>query len=302
MKFKWVSPPQTSQAATPQPFGRPPSQRPADVRTAIASTPAVGTPTLKPSKAAVGPVTRGPQATSAIIPLLEGDAARAVAHRAGHIQIIAAAGSGKTEVVSQRVASLLAEGAAPESIVAFTFTEKAASEMKERIRERVTARIGAQATDQLGRLFVGTIHAFCFRTLQTYVPRYETYTPLDANQLTNFLYQQHRIIGLADINPTDGTFKSIESFQRGIDVIENELVDLDSLAAGAFKTAVSNYYASLDRYQFMSFGTQIVRAVEALADAATHKAVTDPIRHLIVDEYQDVNPAQEQLIRLLAKP
>src|SRR3954454_10963362 len=86
------------------------------------------------------------------IPTLAGEAAAAVAHRGGHVQIIAAAGSGKTEVVSQRVASLLAEGEPAESIVAFTFTEKAAAELKERIRQRVTAKLGDAATDRLGRL------------------------------------------------------------------------------------------------------------------------------------------------------
>src|SRR3954452_16635792 len=115
------------------------------------------------------------------IPVLDGEAAAAVAHRGGHVQIIAAAGSGKTEVVSQRVASLLAEGEPAESIVAFTFTEKAAAELKERIRDRVTARMGATATDQLGRVYVGTIHGYCFRLLQTHVQRYETFTPLDPN-------------------------------------------------------------------------------------------------------------------------
>jgi len=64
------------------------------------------------------------------IPNLEGDAADAVSHRGGHIQIIASAGSGKTETVSQRIAGLVAEGVAPSEIVAFTFTEKAAEELK----------------------------------------------------------------------------------------------------------------------------------------------------------------------------
>src|SRR5262245_18909985 len=123
------------------------------------------------------------------IPVLEGEAAAAVAHRGGHVQIIASACSGKTEVVSQRVASLLAEGERPESIIAFTFTEKAAAELKERIRQRVTAKLGDAATDKLGRLYVGTIHAYCFRLLQTHVPKFETYTPLDPNQLTNLLYR-----------------------------------------------------------------------------------------------------------------
>ncbi|WP_380159875.1 ATP-dependent helicase [Kineococcus sp. R86509] len=236
------------------------------------------------------------------IPRLEGDAAKAVAHRGSHIQIIAAAGSGKTEVVSQRVASLLADGEPPESIVAFTFTEKAASELKERIRERVTALEGPDASDQLGRLFVGTIHAYCFRLLQTYVPKYETYTPLDENQLTNLLYRENYLLGLKKIDANQRTFAGIRKFQRGVDVIENELIDLAGLPDDDFKAAVVEYYAMLDRYQFMSFGTQIVRAVEALADPAVHAAVTAALKHLIVDEYQDVNPAQERLIELLAKP
>ena len=247
------------------------------------------------------PSTR-PEPAAAEIPKLDGDAAAAVAHRGGHIQIIAAAGSGKTEVVSQRVASLLSGGEPPESIVAFTFTEKAASELKERIRERVTALQGPGASDQLGRLFVGTIHAYCFRMLQTYVPRYETYTPLDANQLTNLVYRDNHLLGVKQVAPDQGTFRTIAMFQRGIDVIENELIPLDSLPDDEFKRAATEYYAMLDRHQFMSFGTQIVHAVAALEDLTIHAQVTAPLRHLVVDEYQDVNPAQERLIELLAKP
>ncbi len=234
------------------------------------------------------------------IPVLEGEAADAVAHRGSHIQIIAAAGAGKTEVVSQRVASLL-ETERPESIVAFTFTEKAAEELKERIRQRVTARLGEGATDQLGRLYVGTIHGYCFRLLQTHVPKYETYTPLDANQLVNFLYREGTQLKLKE-RFGGKLFQGIHAFLRNVDVVENELVDLPAIPDGDFKTALVNYYDRLDAYRFMSFGTQIVRAVEALADPTVHQQVTSELRHLIVDEYQDVNPAQERLISLLAKP
>ena len=117
-------------------------------------------------------VTNETDATAAI-PVLEGEAADAVAHRGGHVQIIAAAGSGKTEVVSQRVAVAAGRRRAdPASIVAFTFTEKAAEELKERIRRAGRPRsVGDGALDQLGRLFVGTIHAYCFRLLQSHVPR-----------------------------------------------------------------------------------------------------------------------------------
>src|SRR5262245_9036682 len=71
--------------------------------------------------------------TRPLPPTLTGSALEAVRYRGGHLQIIASAGSGKTEVVSQRVADLLADGFSAESIVAFTFTERAADELKNRI-------------------------------------------------------------------------------------------------------------------------------------------------------------------------
>src|SRR5215510_14708328 len=106
-----------------------------------------------------------PVASDGPVPQLSGQAEAAVRHRGSHLQIIASAGSGKTEVVSQRVADLLTDGVRARSIVAFTFTERAAEELKERIRRRVEERLGAGARDLLGGLFVGTIHAYCFRLL-----------------------------------------------------------------------------------------------------------------------------------------
>lgn len=236
-----------------------------------------------------------------IIPELDGDAAKAVSYQGGHLQIIAAAGSGKTEVVSQRVAALIAGGEQPDGIVAFTFTQKAAEELKERIRQRVTALVGEAATDTLGRLFVGTIHAYCFRLLQTHVPTYEAYTAIDDNQLVNLLYREGTRLNLKQFGG-GRIFRGIDEFRRNVDVLENELIASDDLPAGAFRDSVVKYYEMLDGYRFMSFGTQIVRAVEALTDAAIHDRVTAELRHLVVDEYQDVNPAQERLIELLAKP
>lgn len=235
------------------------------------------------------------------IPVLEGEAADAVIHRSSHIQIIAAAGAGKTEVVSQLVASLL-ETERPASIVAFTFTEKAAEELKERIRQRVNSALGEDATGQLGQLFVGTIHSYCFRLLQAYVPQYEMYTPLDENQLVNLLYREAAQLKLKQRFGDGRLFRGIETFMRSVDVVENELIDPDSLPEGDFRTSLLDYYERLDSYQLMSFGTQILRAVEALEGSEIHGRITGEVRHLIVDEYQDVNPAQERLISLLAKP
>lgn len=236
------------------------------------------------------------------IPVLEGEAADAVAHRGGHVQIIAAAGAGKTEVVSQRVVSLLEEGEPAESIVAFTFTEKAAAELKERIRQRAVAKLGSKADDHLGQLYVGTIHGYCFRLLQTHVPRYETYTPLDSNQLTNLLYREQTRLRLKQLDPDKKLFRAIKAFRESLDVVENELIPLDRLPEDDFKDVVIRYYEMLDQYRFMSFGTQIVEAVGALEEQDVHAAATADLRHLIVDEYQDVNPAQERLVELLSKP
>ena len=97
-----------------------------------------------------------------------------VSHRGADLQVIACAGSGKTESISRRVAALIAEGAPPEFIIAFTFTERAAAELKERIGRRVLERSGRDAVERLGPMFVGTIHGYCFRLLQdhNYLLRY----------------------------------------------------------------------------------------------------------------------------------
>jgi DNA helicase-2/ATP-dependent DNA helicase PcrA len=233
-------------------------------------------------------------------PQLAGDALAAVNHRGSHLQIIAAAGSGKTEVVSQRVASLLAEGVEARGIVAFTFTEKAAAELKERIARRVEQRMGQDGLDRLTGLFVGTIHAYCFRLLQQYVPRYETYDVMDQNQLTAFLSREANRLELKQFDPAgrNRLFTSIEVFARSVDVVENELIPVKWLP-DPFRSAVAAYYETLERYRLLTYGLQIVKAVEELAKPAIAERIHADLRHLIVDEYQDVNPSQERLISML---
>src|SRR6185295_14422291 len=98
--------------------------------------------------------------------------ARAVRHDGGNLQLIACAGSGKTEVVARRVVHLLTPGRtdsmAPANIVAFTFTEKAAAELKERVVTRAREALGE--VTGLAEIFVGTIHAFCLELLKTESP------------------------------------------------------------------------------------------------------------------------------------
>ncbi len=230
------------------------------------------------------------------IPSLEGDALRAVRHRGSHMQIIACAGSGKTEVVAQRVADLLAEGTEPRSIIAFTFTDRAAEELRARISTRVEQRLGTSALDKLGAAFIGTIHAYCFRFLQQYVPLYETYDVLDERRLTAFLCREERVLNIRGL--TGRQFASIKSFLANLDVVENELIQTQQLE-DPFKTMVEEFYRILDQFRLLTYGRLISRAVAELSKPEVRHAVQATLRYLIVDEYQDVNPAQERLINLL---
>lgn len=237
----------------------------------------------------------------ALIPTLIGDARKAIDHRGGHLQIIASAGSGKTETVAQRVASLVTEGVDPSSIVAFTFTERAAEELKTRIRARVVHFAGEDIADKLGTMYVGTIHGFCYQLLTTYVGRFESFDVIDENQLAAFVQRQSALLKVKDLDASRTLFKGINKFRENLEVIENEMLHVELMPEN-LKYSVKKFYEMLDEYHLLTFGQQIARAVEAMMDPEVQKKVTADIKHLIVDEYQDVNPVQEKLIQLIAKP
>jgi len=235
------------------------------------------------------------------IPVLEGQAAAAVAHRGSHMQIIASAGSGKTETVAQRIAILVAEGIDPAKIVAFTFTEKAAAELKERIRARVLHFAGQGQSDKLGTMYVGTIHGFCYQLLTRYVGKYEAYDVIDENQLAAFLQRQQNFLNLKELSPKNGAFDGLKRFRRNLDVVENEMLDME-VVPEPLRAKIEQFYVMLDEFRLLTFGQQIARAVDVLTDPEVHAKVAADIKYLIVDEYQDVNPSQEKLIEMLAKP
>jgi len=225
---------------------------------------------------------------------------RVVAHRGSDLQVIACAGSGKTTTMASRVAALLVDGVEPSAIVAFTFTERAAAELKNRILERATVALGAEFRDRLGPMYVGTIHAYCFRLLQDHVPRYGDFDVLDENRHAAFLSREFKELGLAALGR--GHWDAIRNFARALDVIGNELVPAAELAGTPLGDCFEAYEAALDRFRFLTYSTLITRAVAALQDPPTFARVHAPLRHLLVDEYQDINPAQERLIELLAQP
>src|SRR6516162_1650239 len=142
-----------------------------------------------------------------------------IAHRGGHLQVIACAGAGKTEAISRRVSTLIEEGVEPAQIIAFTFTERAAASLKSRITRRVAEAKGPAFLDRLGPMFVGTIHSYCLRMLQDHVPEFGNYDILDENRLAGLLSREHKRLGLSKLG--DRHWRPISDFLRNVDVVES---------------------------------------------------------------------------------
>src|SRR5262245_31428842 len=146
-----------------------------------------------------------------------------IAHRGSHLQVIACAGAGKTEAISRRVSALIKEDVDPAQIVAFTFTERAANSLKNRITKRVAEAKGQAFLDRLSPMFVGTIHAYCLRLLQDHVPEFGNFDVLDENRLAGLLSREHKRLELSKLGMQH--WRPIFDFLRNADVMENELLD-----------------------------------------------------------------------------
>jgi DNA helicase-2/ATP-dependent DNA helicase PcrA len=222
-----------------------------------------------------------------------------IGHRGGHLQVVACAGSGKTETVAVRVATLLEEGVEPAGIVAFTFTRAAAAGLKTRILRRFQERNPQVNLDTLSPLYVGTIHAYCLRLLQIYVPRYATFSLFDDHRLIGLVLREYFALELDKIGIKNITDCARE-FVHNVDVVENEMIPVDQLPDGPFKRSYLKLLDTLDRYHVLTHNLCVARAVQALEDPHSFARIHAPLRHLIVDEFQDINPAQARLIERLA--
>lgn len=230
----------------------------------------------------------------------------------GNLQIIACAGSGKTEFVSERIALQIEQKIArPEEVVAFTFTEKAAEELKFRVRSKIKELIGHQP--DIGDMYIGTIHAFAFHLLQEYVPRYRGFDMLDDVGRLAFLSSIRSDI---DIDYLTNSLKSrfrkpfgrteqnwvFSVFLSDIDKVREEGWDVETVSVSqSFIKAYNVYLEKLNQKQFLDFSAILRIAVDTLK---SNKSVLDKVRKqykfFTVDEYQDVNPIQEELIQLIS--
>lgn len=225
-----------------------------------------------------------------------------------HLQIIACAGSGKTEVVSRRIAKIIKSGlATPDQIVAFTFTEKAAGELKERIYRFIKAEVGH--TEGLADMFVGTMHAFCLEILQTYVPEVFKYRVLPDVQTKLLVNRFSNKSGLTFCptfsagTPVLKKFIHTSLYMRSISILREDEVDI-SLMPPAFITSAASYQELLKRHAYLDYTDILVRAVESIESASASTLVAlrkrvESYKFITVDEYQDINPIQERLVRAI---
>ena len=231
---------------------------------------------------------------------LNPDQRRAVEHRGTPLLIVAGAGSGKTRVLTRRIAHLLARGDAhPGEILAITFTNKAAGEMKERVGEIV----GPQAR----AMWVSTFHSACVRILRSDAgrlglsTRFTIYDQADAQRLMGLVIRD------LDLDPRRHSPRAVLA---QVSALKNELIDEESFASTAANHAERTVAEAYREYQrrlrlanaldFDDLIGSTVALLQLFPDVAEH--YRRRFRHILVDEYQDTNHAQYMLIRELVGP
>ncbi len=223
----------------------------------------------------------------------------AVLHTEGPLLILAGAGSGKTRVLTHRVAHLIGErGVNPWHIMAITFTNKAAGEMRERIDKMVG--FGSES------VWVSTFHSTCVRILRRYIDRlgYDTnFTIYDADD------QKVLMKDICKRLQIDTKIYKEKSFLGVISSAKDELISPEEFtlrAAGDFvkerQAAVyREYQAALHKNNALDFDDLLVKAVELFRnDREVLDYYQERFHYIMVDEYQDTNTAQFHLIKLLA--
>jgi DNA helicase-2/ATP-dependent DNA helicase PcrA len=227
----------------------------------------------------------------------------AITHSGGNLQLIACAGSGKTEVVARRVVHLLTPGEGgglePRNIVAFTFTDKAAGELKERIISRVRQSLGE--IPGLAEMFVGTIHAFALELLKSEVPKYLKYEVLNEVQQSLFVDRHSKQSGLTACTDLQGVplkrYRDTQHYLTALDILREAELNEAALNGCSLLDGQEAYSTLLDERSYLDYSAILEGAVDVLTNDDDLRArLTERVRYVIVDEYQDVNPIQEAIV------
>ena len=235
----------------------------------------------------------------------------AIDHEGGNLLILACAGSGKTETLARRIARMIRDGVDRGSIVAFTFTEHAATELKQRIRAKLEEALPNEPA--LGDMYVGTIHSFCLRVLRENEPKYRQYEVMDdARQAaliaTNFTRFEDSGTGIG-LDRLRGRTRSktygetLRMFVSTLNIIFQQKVDVEAIGDSVLVNAVKAYDEISAGYPnfFFDFNKIINELIYFLEkNPKVLKNLRVKLSHIFVDEYQDVDDRQEELIWLLS--
>ena len=230
----------------------------------------------------------------------------AIEHSGNNLQLIACAGSGKTEAVARRVVHLLdpekADSLAPTNIVAFTFTDKAAAELKERIFTRTRETLGE--INGLAEMFVGTIHAFALDIIKSEVPKYLKFEVLNEVQQALFVDRHSKQSGLTASTDLKGKslrrYSDTQHFITALSILREAELNDASLADCSVFDELDTYRNLLNHRNYLDYSSILEVAVDVLTnDEALRGRLAERVKYVIVDEYQDVNPVQETIVRSL---
>ncbi len=244
-----------------------------------------------------GPL-RYPRWVSVLLSGLNPPQRDAVLHDDGPLLVLAGAGSGKTRVLTHRIARLIDErDVAPGSILAITFTNKAAAEMRQRLEGLVGPRVRA--------IWAATFHSACVRILRRDAPHvgYErNFAIFDASDQLRLI---RRCLEDEDIDPKRVDPRSVLGW---ISDAKNRLLgpsemDIDSFRDEQVVRIYNRYQNRLLANQAMDFDDLLRLTVQLLeGDAEVREHYQERFRHILVDEYQDTNHAQYRLVRVLGEP
>jgi DNA helicase-2/ATP-dependent DNA helicase PcrA len=245
------------------------------------------------------PIEAGADRAERLLAGLNEPQAEAVRHGEGPLLVLAGAGSGKTRVLTHRIAYLLATGAArPGEILAITFTNKAASEMRE--------RVGALVGRSVRAMWVTTFHSACARMLRADAERLgysRSFTIYDESDSLRMLKRCMTELG---VDPKRYPARAVRSQISGA---KNKLVDAPTYAqeqGSVFEEVVAGVYELYEKRMLaanaMDFDDLLVRTVNVLElSEEARERWRRTFRHVLVDEYQDTNHAQYRLLQLLTE-
>ena len=213
------------------------------------------------------------------------------------VEIIACAGAGKTGVVTRRIINILKckDDVIPNNIVAFTFTKKAAEELKSRVYSMGKDVLGD--TKGFAEMYIGTIHGFCLKMLQEYLPEFQTFTVLDDIHTKLFVERYYEEIGMKDMNLQK--YSETDLFIKVMSLLNENWNDSEKWSKNV-RDAFEKYQYKMYAEKHFDYSLILREMVNQLEKNQTfRKIVAKKVRYLTVDEYQDTNPVQEKLVSLL---